>query len=188
MLERENQLTGVGDLVEESMQVEAAALESIRDTEKALSRSRSLVDSYRPLSLYSALVFAESQRLCRQLNYHTLTLGSYQEMVADLLVKHRHGRPPDDPAACQKHVLRLQRNLLHELHHRLKWGMLHRHHLLLPLLVTAAELLANRQMSLPEWRALGEAPGLISDQIEDEQKPAWLSEEVRECNGCNIIV
>ena len=167
----------IKDLAEESLQVEASALESIRDTEKALSRSRSLVDSYRPLSLFSALAFTETQHLARRLHYHTPSLVFFLNLVAAQLARHRHGRPPEDPAACQEHVLRVQKSLLQELHGQLKWGMFPRHHLLLPLLVSLAQQLARGEVSSQELRALGEDPSL--HQNEAGAKPAWLSEEVR---------
>jgi hypothetical protein len=168
----------IKELAEESLQIEASALESIRDTEKALTRSRGLVDNYRPLSLFSALAFTEAQGLCGRLHYHTPSLAFYQDLVAAQLARHRHGRPPEDPAACQEHVLRVQQSLLLELHKRLKWGMFRRHHLLLPLLVSLAQRLAVGEVSSQEHRALGEYPASLEDQNEAGIKPAWLSAEV----------
>ena len=155
----------IKELAEEGLEIEATALENIRDTEKALSRSRSLVDNYRPLSLYSALVFTEAERLCSKFCYHSMSLVSYQEMVAALLARHKHGRPPEDPAGCQEHVLQLQMSLLQELQSRLKWRMYCRHHRLLPLLVNCAQMLPNGEISSQDWRALEEDPESLARQI-----------------------
>ena len=178
----------IKELAEESLQIEASALESIRDTEKALTRSRGLVDNYRPLSLFSALAFTEAQGLCGRLRYHTPSLAFFQDLVAAQLARHRHGRPPEDPAACQEHVLRVQQSLLLELHKRLKWGMFRRHHLLLPLLVSLAQRLAVGEVSSQEYRALGEYPESLEDQNETGIKPAWLSAEVHTSITKSLII
>ena len=170
----------IKQLAEESLETEAGALDNIRDTKRALTRSRSLVDSYRPLSRFAALAFTEAQRLCRQLGYPTPSLAWFQELMAAQLARQRHGRPPEDPAACQKHVLRLQQSLLLELHGQLKWGMLRRHHLLLPLLVSLAQLLAVGEITHHELRALGKDPALVQGQSESGARPEWLSQQVRQ--------
>ena len=164
-------------LAEESLQIEASALESIRDTEKALAKSRSLVNNYRPLSLFSTLAFTEAQQLCGRLHYHTPSLAFYQDLIAAQLARHKRGRPPEDPAACQEHVLRVQKSLLLELHDKLKWGMFRHHHLLLPLLVHLAQHISTGEINPQEYRALEEYPRF---QNEAGKKPAWLSEEVRQ--------
>lgn len=175
----------IADIVEESKQKEATALDSIHDTNKALGRSRGLVDSYRLFSLSSALIFSTAQKLCIRFGYRNLTLTRFLELMEALLARHKHIRPPDNPAACKGHVLHLQNKLLLELHQHLKLCMLQRHHILLPLFTHMARLLAAGKISREEYQALGEDSGPLQSQLDvlasqegSAKKPAWLSQQV----------
>lgn len=179
----------IADIVRESQQNEITALDYIQDTNKALGKSRGLVDSYRLLSHSSALYFITAHRLCRRLKYRDFSLQCFQELVSALLVRHKHIRPPDNPAACNGHVLHLKKKLLLELHHYLKLRMFSGHHILLPLLVHTAQLLAAGRISREEYTYLREDSGLLEHQLDLVQasgtekeshlrRPTWLSEEV----------
>ena len=169
----------IADVAEESLHSEASALDNIQDTDKALVRSRALVNSYRPLSVFSALVFTTAQRLCQTLNYNRLSLEQFQELVATLLARHRNTRSSDDPAACHEHTALMQRKILLELHQLI---MLPRQHLLLPLLVGLAQLVAAGEVSSEEQSALAEDPTLLQHQLsistESGLRPTWLSQQV----------
>ena len=172
-------------LVRESEQNEATALEYIQDTNKALGQSRGLVDSYRPFAHSSALTFTTAQQLCTAFNYRSLSLAQFQEVMAALVVSHKHIRPPDNPAACHGHVLHLQKKLLLDLHRHMKRSMFQRHHILLPLCVHLKQLLAAGKIGEGEYRALGEDSGLLQSQLDaltadsaheaSLRKPNWLS-------------
>ena len=179
----------IANIVRESQQNEATALDYIQDTNQALGKSRGLVDSYRLLSHSSALYFNTAHRLCRRLKYHNFSLRCFHELVSALLERYKHIRPPGNPAACNGHVLHLQKKLLLELHHHLKLRMFGRHHILLPLLVHTAQLLAAGKISREEYTYLREDSGLLQHQLdlvqasgsEEEshlRRPPWLSEQV----------
>lgn len=177
----------IADIVKESQQNEATALDYIQYTNQALGKSRGLVDSYRLLSLSSALYFNTAHKLCRTMKYPDFSLTCFQGLMVDLLGRYKHIRPPDSPAACNGHVLHLQKKLLLELYHHLTLRMFNRHHILLPLLVHTAQLLAAGKISRGEYGYLREDSGLLQHQlhmIQAEQenqsrKPAWLSQQVR---------
>lgn len=168
------------DIAEKSQQSEVSALDNIKDTDKALVRSRSLVNTYRPLAFFSALIFTTAQRLCYTLNYNVYSLAQFQEMTASLLAKQKYRRPVDDPATCHEHTVNVQRNILIELHHQLKMLILPRHHLLLPLLIGITQLVASGAVSSEEHNALAEDPTLLKYQLnmDSDHRPIWLSQQV----------
>ena len=172
--------SNIVDIAENSQQSEVTTLDNIKDTDKALVRSRSLVNSYRPLAFFSALVFTTAQRLCYTLTYDVYSLAQFKELTASLLAKHKNSRPPDDPAACHEHTVNVQRNILTELHHQLKILLQPRHHVLLPLLIGIAQLVASGAVSSEEHNALAEDPTLLKHQlnIDSENRPMWLSQQV----------
>ena len=179
----------IADIVEESKHSELSALDHIQDTDKALGRSRGLVDSYRLLSLLSALVFSTAHKLCMKFRYRHFTLTHFQEQVEAILARYKNIHPPDNPAACHGYVLHLQKKILVELQHHLNLCMFQRHHILLPLLVLMAQLLEAGQISREEYLALGEDSGMLLSQLDvlaasgavqggSLGKPAWLSHQV----------
>ena len=174
-------LAGIAD---ESQESETTAQDNIRDTNEALVQSRSLVDSYRPLAFSSALIFDTAQRLSAKFQYRTFRLKCFQELLTSLLAAHKHSRPPDDPAACHKHVVQIERRLRVEVHRRLRLCMFQRHHILLPLLLALEQLVVTGEISSHEYTALGEDTGSLEHQLQvlntsdTAQKPAWLSHQV----------
>ena len=170
----------IAEIATESQQNEITARENVEDTDKALVRSRSLVDSYRPLAHFTALLFNTAHNMCITLNYPTFSLVHFQELITTLLAQSRHSRPQDDPAACHDHILHLKKRVMIELHRHLKMHMFRRHHLLFPLLVVMTQLMGAGQISSEEYNILGVDPGALQDlQITVDQRPDWLSQQVR---------
>lgn len=138
------------------------------------------MNDYRPLSFFFALVITEAQHLCKELGYPTISLAVLQKMMTGRMSNRRHERPPDDPAACQEHVLQLQKDLMMELYSKMKRSMLHRHCLLLPLMVEIAHQLAKGEMSFQEYTALRSQENLhLNETDTGSKRPEWMSQEVR---------
>lgn len=174
----------IAGVAEEAQQNELVAQDNIQDTNKALVLSRSLVDNYRPLALSSSLIFNTAHRLCTLLQYRPFSLRGFQENLASLLAANKHRRPPDDPAACHEHVRHIHGRLLAEVHHHLRLCMLHRHHILLPLLLTLEQLVASGEIDSHEYGVMGDDSRSLAHQLElltasdALQSPAWLSHQV----------